>query len=80
MDSRKGSDLPQLKISMISRKREKEPIEIVVINKITPSKERTQYLVMTLESRLNWEEHINLLRAKAKKVLNTIRIVAEKIV
>ena len=33
---------------------------------------------MTLDSRLNWEEHINKLRAKAKRALNTIRVVAGK--
>ena len=33
---------------------------------------------MTLDSRLNWEEHINKLRAKAKRALNTIKVVAGK--
>ena len=33
---------------------------------------------MTLDSRLSWEEHINKLRAKAKRTLNTIKVVAEK--
>ena len=33
---------------------------------------------MTLGSRLNWEEHINKLKTKAKIVLNTIRVVAGK--
>ena len=33
---------------------------------------------MTLDSRLNWEEHINKLRAKAKRALNTIRVVTGK--
>ena len=47
-------------------------------NKIIPSKESTQFLWMTLDSRLNWEEHINKLRTKAKRALSTIREVAGK--
>ena len=31
---------------------------------------------MKLESRLNWEEYISKLRAKAKRELNTIRLIA----
>ena len=33
---------------------------------------------MTLDSRLNWEEHVNKLIAKAKRALNAIRVIAEK--
>ena len=33
---------------------------------------------MTQDNRLNGEEHINKLKAKAKRALNTIRVVAEK--
>ena len=29
---------------------------------------------MILDSRLNWEEHINKFRAKAKRALNTIKV------
>ena len=47
-------------------------------NKNIPSKESTQFLGMTLDSRLNWVEYINKFRAKAKKALNTIRVVAWK--
>ena len=47
-------------------------------NKIIPSKESTLFLGMTLDNRLNWEEHINTLRAKAKRPLNTIKVVAGK--
>ena len=35
-------------------------------------------LGMTLDSRLNWEEHINNLKAKAKRALNTIKAIAGK--
>ena len=42
------------------------------------SKESTNFLRITLDSRLNWEEHINKLRAKAMRALNTIKVVAEK--
>ena len=47
-------------------------------NQIIPYKESTQFLGMTLDSRLNWEEHINKLRPKAKRALNTIKVVAGK--
>ena len=60
------------------RKKNKEPIEIMRKNKIILSKERTQFLGMTLDSRLNWEKHINNLRANAKRPLNTIRVLAGK--
>ena len=60
------------------RKRNEEPLEIMLRNEIITSKENTQLLGMTLDSRLNWEEHINKLRAKAKTVLNTIKVVAGK--
>ena len=33
---------------------------------------------MTLDSRLNWEEHINKLKAKAKRALNTMKAIAGK--
>ena len=33
---------------------------------------------MTLDSRLNWDEHINRTWAKAKRALNTIKIVMRK--
>ena len=33
---------------------------------------------MTLDSRLNWEEHINNLKAKAKRALNTMKAIAGK--
>ena len=33
---------------------------------------------MTLESKLNWEEYIVRVTAKAKKALNTIKIIAGK--
>ena len=47
-------------------------------NEIIPSKEGTQFLGMKPDSRLNWEEHIKKLKAKAKRALNTIRVVAGK--
>ena len=36
-------------------------------------KESAQFLGMTIDRRLNWKEHINNLRTKAKRALNTIR-------
>ena len=33
---------------------------------------------MTLDSRFDWEEPINKLRAKANRALNTIRVIAGK--
>ena len=37
-------------------------------NEIIPSTESTQFLGMTLDSRLNWEEYINKLRAKGESI------------
>ena len=59
-------------------KRNEEPLEIKLRNEIIPSKEITQVLGMTLDSRLNYKERINILRAKAKRPLNTIRVVSGK--
>ena len=53
-------------------------MEIVLRNKIIPSKESTHFLEMTLDSRLNWEEIIKKLRVKAKRASNTIKRVAGK--
>ena len=33
---------------------------------------------MTLDSRLNWEKHVDKLRVKTKRALNTIKVVAGK--
>ena len=33
---------------------------------------------MTLDSTLNWEKQINKVRAKAKRTLNTIKVIAGK--
>ena len=62
-------------VNMIFRKRNEE---IMLRNKIIPFKESIQFLGMTLDGRLNWEEHINKLRAKAMRALNTIRVVTSK--
>ena len=48
------------------RKRNEEPLEIKLRNETITFKESTQFLGMTLDSRLNWEEHINNQKAKAK--------------
>ena len=60
------------------RRRNEEPIEITLSNKIIPSKESTQFLGKTLNCRLNLKEHIDRVRAKEKKPLNTIKVVADK--
>ena len=60
------------------RKRNEEPIEINLRNEAILFKESTQYQGMTLDSRLNCEEHINNLKAKAKRALNTMKAIAEK--
>ena len=39
------------------RKREEEPLEITLGNHIIQQNESTQFKGMTLDSRLNWEEH-----------------------
>ena len=55
-----------------------EQMEIMLGNQTLPYKESTQFLEMTLDSRMNWEEHIDKTRAKPKRALNIIRIVAGK--
>ena len=79
MGSRKMTDSPpQIKktVRIIFRKRNEKPIEIMLRNEIIPSIESTKFLGITLDSRLKWEEHINKLRAKAKRALNTIKVAA----
>ena len=34
---------------------------------------------MTLDSRLNWEENIGRVRAKAKRAISTIKVLAKKV-
>ena len=41
-------------------------------------RESTKFLEMTLDSRLNWEEHIGRIRPKAKRAINTIKVAACK--
>ena len=60
------------------RKRNEEPIEITLRNKIIPNKGSTQFLGMTLDSKLNWEKQIDKVRAKTKREINTIKVVAGK--
>ena len=60
------------------KKREEEVMEIMLGNQTISYKESTKFLGMTLDSRLNWEEHIDKTRAKAKRALNIIKIVAGK--
>ena len=60
------------------RKENEEPIEIMLRNKIIPCKEITQFLGITLDIRFNWQEHIEKLKAKLKRVLNTIKVGAGK--
>ena len=60
------------------RKRNEEPIEIMLRNEIISFIESTYFLGITLDSRLKWEEHINKLRAKAKRALNTIKVAVER--
>ena len=64
------------RVIMIFRKRNKEPMEIILRNQIIPCKQSTQFLGMTLDSRLNLDEHID--RVKAERALKTIKVVAGK--
>ena len=60
------------------RKRNEEQLEIKLRNEAIPFKESTRFLGMTLDIRLNWEKHINNLKAKAKRALNTLKAIAGK--
>ena len=62
----------------LQKNRNKEPTAIMLRNKTVPSKERTQFCGMTLDSRLNWEEYINNLKAKVKRAINTMKAIAGK--
>ena len=60
------------------KKTNDKPMEITLRNQIVPYKESSQFLGMTLDGRLNWEEHINWVRVKAERSINTIKVVAGK--
>ena len=62
-----------------SIKRNEESLEITLKTQTIPYKDTTQFLGMNLESKLNWEEHIVRVRAKTKKALNLIKVVACKV-
>ena len=55
-----------------------ESIEIRLRTQIIFYKECTQFLRVTLDSRLNWEEHIDRVTAKANRDINTIKVVTGK--
>ena len=65
---------PNKTASMVFKKKNKEPLEIMLRNEIIPSKESTQFLEMTLDSKQIklWGTY------KAKRALNTIKVVAGK--
>ena len=65
--SREGLTFSPRKIVGMKFRKRNEEIEIMLSNKIIPCKESIQFLGITLDSRLNWEEHINNMRAKAKR-------------
>ena len=52
--------------------------KIILRTEFIPSKESTQFFMDELDSRLNWKEHIKKIRTKAKRALNTIKVVTEK--
>ena len=62
-----------------SIKRNEESLEITLKTQTIPYKDTTQFLGMNLDSKLNWEEHIVRVRAKTKKALNLIKVVACKV-
>ena len=53
-------------------------MEITSRNQIIPYKKSTQFLGITLHRRLNWKKHIDIVRMKAKRALNTIKVIASK--
>ena len=67
---------PNKAVSMIFRKRNKEPMEIMLRNEKIPSTENIHFLRLTLYSRLNCEEYVKKLTFIAQRALNTIKVVA----
>ena len=63
-------------VSIIFRKRNKEPMEIMLRNEKIPSTENIHFLRLTLYSRLNCEEYVKKLTFIAQRALNTIKVVA----
>ena len=53
-------------------------MENTLRTQIIPYKESTQFLGITLDCRLNWEEHFDRVRAKTKRAINTNKVVAGK--
>ena len=67
---------PSKTVHMVFRiriKRNEDPLEITIRNQIIPCKEHTQFQEMTLDNRMNWKEHIDRVRAKAKRTLSNIK-------
>ena len=60
------------------RKRKKKTMKTTLRNQIIPNKKSTQFLGMTLDRRLNEEDYIDSVKAKAKRALNSIKEVAAK--
>ena len=54
---------------MIFRKRNQEIMKITLRNKIILHKESIQFMGMTIDSRLNWKEHIDRVRLKTKTLV-----------
>ena len=55
-------------------------MEITLRNQMIPYKESNQFLGIAIKSRLNWEVHIDRVRARAnaKRAFYTIHLVAGK--
>ena len=64
-------------VNIIFRKGNEKSIEITLRNQTMPYKKTTQFLGMILDSRMNWEEHIDRVRAKAKREINAIKVVGK---
>ena len=79
MRSRKRTNLPYKQNSKYdAQKNKNELMEITLRNQIIPYNESTQFPGMTLNSKLYQKQHIDRVKAKAKRALNNIQVVVGK--
>ena len=61
---------PTKTVNKIFGKRNEEPMKITLRNQIIHYKKNTQFLRMTLDSRLRWKKHFDEVRVKKGSIKN----------